>query len=104
MTTNHLPENRLEKDFNPRSSNAMFATVLARMDQQDRVMERQEKALERIEMAMTDRVSAVEEEVESLSIWRTEINAKIVIISLIVSGFGTLGGSVVVALITNWIK
>jgi len=93
----------------------MFATVLTRLDHQDASarahresvnasLESHRQMLERIETAMANRINNVEEDVESLSVWRTEINAKIVVVSLIVSGVGTVIGSIAVAFVTKFFK
>ena len=60
--------------FNPNSSNAMFATILAKLDEQDRVAER-----------ILQGVTLTNGRVTKLEKWKTSVEAKVAAISLAVS-------------------
>ena len=60
--------------FNPNSSTAMFATILAKLDEQDRVAER-----------ILQGVTLTNGRVTKLEKWKTSVEAKVAAISLAVS-------------------
>jgi len=101
MNHSQSPESRRLDAYDPRSMNAMFATVLTRMDHQDDEMRKQGEALERIERAQNERMTALEDEVKVISVWKTEINTKIVMIGFLVSSVGTIITTIAVAFITK---
>lgn len=89
--------------FDPHSHDAMMATVIAKLNEVS-------ASVKRIEQTLSERLTKVEvreeerdKDVDSLKIWRAEINGKIVIISLIVSGVGTTLGSIIVAIISKYV-
>jgi DNA-binding transcriptional MerR regulator len=87
--------------FDPNSTDAMFARVIERLDKQDRSLERIEKALKEHADEQAIKDAAQDNAIEALTVWKTEINAKIVIIALLVSGLGTFFGSIAVAVLSS---
>ena len=89
-------------DFNSNSADAIMATVIAKLNELT-------ASVQRIEAGLTERIIQIEtreedtvKDVGDLKMWRAEINGKIVIICLIVSGVGTTLGSVFVAVVSRY--
>ena len=79
----------------------MFARVIERLDKQDESLARIEKSLREHAKDQAIKDAAQDDAIEALTVWKTEINAKIVIIALLVSGLGTFFGSIAVAVLSN---